>query len=198
MLIRAGQLQGRPDRPARRGTRADRRLVADAALVARLCRGEIARSAGRACDQPALSFGGGRSAGGDRGFAVCAPHFRGAGFGALCRTGKTARRAGAERRRVARLRAAQRQHGLPRELHLHDGAKRNVRRRQRIAGARARAAARHRRFGDAVGDLDQYQCADHHDRRERRRHDPPRGAQRTGPKSPSKPPDREGHQPLPL
>ena len=176
MLICAGQLQGRPDRPARRGTRADRRLVADAALVARLCRGEIARPAGRACDQPALSLGGGRPARGDRGFAFSAPHLRGAGFGALCRTGKTARRAGAERRRAARLRAAQRQYGLPRELHLHDGAWCNVRRRQRIAGARARTSARHRRLGDAVRDLDKYQCADHHDRRKRRRHDPTRRA----------------------
>ena len=74
------------------------------------------------------------------------------------------------------LRAAQRQHGLPRELHLHDGARRNVRRRQRIAGARARAAARYRRLGDAVGNLDKHQRADHHDRRKRRRHDPPRRA----------------------
>jgi choline dehydrogenase len=40
------------------------------------------RPAGRG-DQPALSFGGGRPARGNRGFAVCAPHFRGAGFGAL-------------------------------------------------------------------------------------------------------------------
>jgi choline dehydrogenase len=33
-------------------------------------------------------LGGGRPARGNRGFAVCALHFRDAGFGALCRNGK--------------------------------------------------------------------------------------------------------------
>ena len=44
-LVRAGQLQGRPDRPARGGARPDRRPMADAAIVARLCRGQVEPSA---------------------------------------------------------------------------------------------------------------------------------------------------------
>ena len=88
--------------------------------------------------------------------------------------------AGPERRRVARLRAAQRQHLLSRELHLHDGLAPDERRRQRIARARARRPARHRRLGDAGGHLDQHQRADHHDRRKGRGDDQRRRAAKTG------------------
>ena len=43
-----------------------------------------------------------------------------------------------------------------------------------------RGAARRRRLGDAGGDLDQHQRADHHDRRKRRRDDQGRGAAAAG------------------
>ena len=69
------------------------------------------------------------------------------------------------------LRPAERRHGVPRELQLHDGRSRDGRRRQRIARPRNRGLARHRRVGDAFRDLDQHQRPDDHDRREGRRAD---------------------------
>ena len=54
MPVCAGQLCAGADPPARRQARHDRRHVADAAVVARLCRSEIARPAQAAGDKPAL------------------------------------------------------------------------------------------------------------------------------------------------
>jgi choline dehydrogenase-like flavoprotein len=51
VLVRAGQLQGRPDRQARGDARPHRRRVADAAAVARLCRGQVNRPG----DMPAIN-----------------------------------------------------------------------------------------------------------------------------------------------
>ena len=80
-LVRAGQLQGRPDRPARSRARPDRRSLADAAAVARLCRGEDQPSRRRAGDQPALSDRGERPARDHRRAEIRPPHLRGAGAG---------------------------------------------------------------------------------------------------------------------
>ncbi len=62
-LVRPGQLQGRPDRPARSRAGPDRRPLADASAVARLCRGEDEPARRRAGDQPALSDRGKRPPG---------------------------------------------------------------------------------------------------------------------------------------
>ncbi len=165
MHLRPGQLQGRPDRRTRRDARPQRRRLADAAPVARLCRGEVEPARRHAGDQPALSVGGGRPARHRRRLAAGAADLRRTGFAALRPRRKPAGHADPERRRVARLRAAQRQHLLSRELHLHDGEPRDERRRRHAQGARPRRAARHRRLGDAGGHLDQHQRPDHHDRR---------------------------------
>jgi choline dehydrogenase len=118
-------------------SRSHRRDVADAAAVARLCAGEDQPSRRRAGDQPALFVGRDRPARGARRRALCAQVFRGAGAGAVRRRGKPPRRAGAERRRDPRLRAQLRQHGLPRDLHLHDGKARDGGGRRRAARLRA-------------------------------------------------------------
>ena len=80
-LVRAGQLQGRPDRPARSRARPDRRSLADAALVARLCRGQDQPPRRRAGDQPALPDRGERPARDRRRAEIRPPHLRGAGVG---------------------------------------------------------------------------------------------------------------------
>jgi choline dehydrogenase-like flavoprotein len=60
--------------------------------------------------------------------------------------------------------ARQRQHLLSRQLHLPDGLASAERCRQRVAHARPRWVAHHRRLGDAGRHLDQHQRADNHDR----------------------------------
>ena len=121
--LRAGQLQGRPDRRTRREARAERGGVADAAAVARLCRGEVEPAGRHAGDQPSLPLGRERSTGDRRRVAVRAPAVRRAGPEQIRPRGNAAGRASAERRRTARLRPAQRQYLLSRELHLHDGTR---------------------------------------------------------------------------
>ena len=79
-----------------------------------------------------------------------------------------------QRRGLAGARQEHRQHHLPPDQHLHDGRRPDVGRRQRVAGARHRGAARRRRLGDADGDLGQHQRRDDHDRREGQRPDPRR------------------------
>ena len=71
--VRQCELRAGPDPPARRPSRDDRRHVADAALVARLCRGEIGRPAHGPGDQPALPQRGHRPARRDRRVARGAP-----------------------------------------------------------------------------------------------------------------------------
>ena len=139
--------------------------MADAAVVARLCRGALAKPGRAAGDQPALFCRGHRPPGRRRRAQDGAPP--------LCRTGDEevrrrrdpARRRRADRRRIARLCAAIRLDCLSRELQLQDGPRPARGRRRPAAGARARRAARGRRLGDAGGDLDQHQRADDHDRR---------------------------------
>ena len=53
--VRARQLQGWPDRRTGGNPRPQRRRLADAAAVARLCRGEVEPAGRHAGDQPALS-----------------------------------------------------------------------------------------------------------------------------------------------
>ena len=64
-------------------------------------------------------------------------------------------------------------HGVPPVRHLQDGHRPEGRGRPRL-GARPRRPARRRRLHHADADLRQHQRADHHDRREGRRHDPRR------------------------
>jgi hypothetical protein len=85
-----------------------------------------------------------------------------------------------ERRRTARLRAAQPRHLLSRQLHLPDGPSRDERCRQRIGRARPRRAPRDRRLGDAGRHLDQHQRPDDYDRREERGNDQRHRAPKTG------------------
>ena len=99
-------------------------------------------------------------------------------------------------RRVAGLRAAQRQHVLSCQLHLHDGFAPDERRRQRVACARYRWAAGHRRLGDAGRHLDQHERTDDHDRRKGCGDDQGRGAAKTGGVA-SFAADRIAHTPLP-
>ena len=81
--VRAGQLQGRPDRRARGDARPQRRRLADAAAVARLCRGQVEPARRHAGDQPALSLGGNRPARHRRRPALCPADFRRAGAEAV-------------------------------------------------------------------------------------------------------------------
>ncbi len=90
-------------------------------LVARLCRGELAEPGRGAGDQPALSVRGHRPPGDDRRAEICPPAVRGAGARQICRGRNPARRASRERRRIARLRAAEGFDRLSRHLHLQDG-----------------------------------------------------------------------------
>ncbi len=159
------QLQKRSNGRARGQARPQRRRMADAALIARLCRGQVEPARRHAGDQPALSLGGVRPARDHRRVAPGAADLRRTRITAVCPRREPAGHAGAERRGIARLRADLWRHMLSCELHLHDGKPRDERRRQRTAGARARRAARYRRLGNAIGHLDQHQRADDHDRR---------------------------------
>jgi choline dehydrogenase len=95
--LRPRQLQGRPGRQARRRAGPHCRHVADAAFVARLCRGPVAAPRRPAEDQPPLPVGGYRPPRGDRRAALSAPLLHRAGIGAFCRSREAARRTGAER-----------------------------------------------------------------------------------------------------
>src|SRR5216684_3804679 len=156
------------------------KVLADAAIVARLCRSQVEPARRHAGDQPALPVGRERSARHHRRFAICAAAFRRTGAEAVRPGRDPARRPCPDGRRIARLRAAQRQHVLSRQLHLHDGFAPDERRRQRVAGARDRWAAGHRRLGDAGGHLDQHERADDHDRREGCDDDKGRNAAKNG------------------
>ena len=90
----------------RRSTR--RRRLADAPPVARLCRGEVEPAGRRAGDQPALFVGRNRSARHRRRFAIGAADFRRTRAAALRRGIEPPGPADPDRRRTARLRAAQR------------------------------------------------------------------------------------------
>jgi hypothetical protein len=114
-------------------SRPERRRLADAAFVPRLCRGQVEPAGRGAGDQPALSVGGKRPARHRRRFANGPADLRRAGPEAVRPGREPAGPAGAERRRVARLRAAQRQHLLSRQLHLPDREPRDERRRRRAA-----------------------------------------------------------------
>jgi choline dehydrogenase-like flavoprotein len=83
-------------------------------------------------------------------------------------------------RRIARLRAVLRRTCYHASCTCMMGFAPDERRRQRIARARARRAAGHRRLGDAGGHLDQHQRADNHDRRKGRRDDQRRRAAKIG------------------
>ncbi len=108
-----------------------------------------------------------------------APHLPDPDDAAIRRRGILARRAGGQRRGPARPRQEDRQHDLPPDFDLHDGAAGDRGGRQRVAGARDRGAARRRRLGDAGRDLRQHQRRNDHDRREGLRPDPRRAAPRS-------------------
>ena len=74
--LRARQLQGRPDRRTRGDARPQRRRMADAAVVARLCRGEVEPARRHAGDQPALPVGRDRPARHHRRAAICPADLR--------------------------------------------------------------------------------------------------------------------------
>jgi hypothetical protein len=131
-------------------------------------------------DQPALSVVGTRPPRHRRRPALGAADIRCTGAEAIRPRREPTRRPNPDRRRIARLRAAQRRHLLSRQLHLHDGFARDGGRRRRAACARDRGAQGHRRLGHARGHLDQHQRADDHDRREGRGDDQRRRAAKTG------------------
>ena len=160
-----------------RDARSERRGMADAAFVARLCRGEVEPSRRHAGDQPALSVGRNRPARHHRRAAICQADIRRTRAEAFVQEETLPGARCPDRRRVARLCAAQRQHVLSCQLHLHDGSASEERRRQRVACARHRRAAGHRCLGDAGGHLDQHQRADDHDRRKGCGHDQGRAQQ---------------------
>ena len=81
--LRAGQLQERPDRRTRGDARPQRRRLADAAAVARLCRGQVEPARRHAGDQPALPVGGERPARHHRRPALCAAALRRPGAEAI-------------------------------------------------------------------------------------------------------------------
>ena len=180
MHLCAGQLQERPDRRIGGDARAQRRRVADAAIVARLCRSEVEPAWRGAGDQPALPLGRSRPARHHRRLTAGPADLRRTRAAAIRPRRKPPGPANPDRRRAPRLRAAQRRHLLSRQLHLPDGEPRDGGRRRRAARPRARRPAGHRRLGNAGRHLDQHQRPNHHDRRKGRRNDKRCGAAETG------------------
>ena len=95
----------------------------------------------------------------------------GAGLQALARGGAASGRRAAIGRRAGRLHPRHCGNRVSPGRHLQDGKRCHGRRRRKLARARRRSPARHRRLDHAVDRLRQHQRAGHHDRREGRRDD---------------------------
>ena len=117
-------------------------LSAGAWQMRPLSRGYVEAKSNRPGDMPAINprlpVGRKRPARHRWRFAVCTADVRRTGAKAVRPRGNPPGRAGSDRRRIARLRAAQRRHLLSRQLHPHDGLSPDERHRQRVAGARPR------------------------------------------------------------
>jgi len=98
-----------------------RRRLADAPPVARLCRGQVGPARRHAGDQPAPPLGRKRPTCHHRRLAAGSADGRDTRLAAVRPGRNSTRCVNPDGRRIARLRRAQRLHLLSRQLHLHDG-----------------------------------------------------------------------------